>query len=81
MMIISFHCLRLTQLNNYGLKSRRYFAAKEWNKLANDEVPAVDLPILDSEIQACLEQNNPLAERQSHTLDIYLNIVLCLHKK
>ena len=35
-MIISFHCLRLTQLNNYGLKSWRYFAAKEWNKLAND---------------------------------------------
>ena len=45
------------------------------------EVPAIELPILDSEIQACLEQNNPLAERQSHGLDIYLNIVLCLHKK
>ena len=35
-MIKSFHCLKWTQLNNYGLKSWRYFAAKEWNKLVND---------------------------------------------
>jgi len=35
-MTISFLCRKLTQLNKYGLKSWRYFAAKKWNELTND---------------------------------------------
>lgn len=40
------------------------------------EVPDIEFPCTaESDLRACLEQNDPLAESQSLGFDIYLNLV------
>lgn len=55
-------------LFQYGIDRQGPQPDREWDGesvLQDDsspiEVPGIELPILDSEIQACLEQNNALA--------------------
>lgn len=71
------------EIEHYGIDHDGPLPNQAWGRDSSDtgavEVPEVDLSISSEELQHHLMEINPMANSQTFGIDIYLQVVDCLH--